>query len=596
MFANRVRLTSTTSAVLALLCGFATSVHGQEWNLPPRQTNALVGSVFAKAIAHLTLAAREERIFAEVKSGNVPEFMRRFCHVTVRDDRSGSTNVAVIFAAPDYFCVGSDADYFLAPVSPATAQRIADEYGFILPTRKLVNDLWHAAAVKLDPVPLQPSPNMVTVPVFQAHNTAVRTQRTARLADFPAGALVAGHKKDVVISARLAALTNRVAIFGWHKPDGQPIQPLYCGHGAAWVDYSHGIRFVSGEALLNGHPKKILNALADPELSGLFSDEGLITNGCYGSFCALGSKSPELSGFRSTGVFGERELEFTVQPNARIMVNIPAESEYRPGRRTRLVLYALPNGNTIEQTKGKRTVAGDDWHFDIQHIAAQTRWLRARLTNETVVIAYLEAGTRSWPAWRQMHGDRYIPQIIGAVRDIFSKDTVDVVLTGHSGGGSFTFGYLNTVEIIPDEVVRIAFLDSNYGYRTTNHSMKLTEWLLRSDRNHLSVLAYQDYLGLLDGRSFVSESGGTWGRSQLMLRDFSRSMEFGTRDLGGGLKEFSALHARTCLLLKENPEQKIFHTLQVERNGFIHTQLLGTALCNSAYEYFGARAYADWIR
>jgi len=41
-----------------------------------------------------------------------------------------------------------------------------------------------------------------------------------------------------------------------------------------------------------------------------------------------------------------------------------------------LILYALPNGNTIEQTKGRRVAEGLDWHFGIQHIAAQTRYLR----------------------------------------------------------------------------------------------------------------------------------------------------------------------------------------------------------------------------
>jgi len=36
-----------------------------------------------------------------------------------------------------------------------------------------------------------------------------------------------------------------VAIYGWHKLDGKPIQPLYTGHVDWYVDYSHGIRLVS---------------------------------------------------------------------------------------------------------------------------------------------------------------------------------------------------------------------------------------------------------------------------------------------------------------------------------------------------------------
>lgn len=31
--------------------------------------------------------------------------------------------------------------------------------------------------------------------------------------------------------------TNRVTIYGWHKLDGKPIQPLFTGHVDWYVDY-----------------------------------------------------------------------------------------------------------------------------------------------------------------------------------------------------------------------------------------------------------------------------------------------------------------------------------------------------------------------
>ncbi len=43
-----------------------------------------------------------------------------------------------------------------------------------------------------------------------------------------AGKLIAGHKKDVVITNRLLTMPKRVAIYGWHRPNGSPIQPLAC--------------------------------------------------------------------------------------------------------------------------------------------------------------------------------------------------------------------------------------------------------------------------------------------------------------------------------------------------------------------------------
>ena len=51
----------------------------------------------------------------------------------------------------------------------------------------------------------------------------------------------------------------------------------------------------------------------------------------------------------------------------------------------------------------------------------------------------------------------------------------------------------------------------------------------------------------------------------------------------------------TLLSFLENPERKIFHTVQVERNGFIHALVSGTTNQDKSYEYFGPRAYSNWI-
>ena len=84
-----------------------------------------------------------------------------------------------------------------------------------------------------------------------------------------AGALVAGDKKDVVIANKVFATPGKVAIYGWHKPDGKPSQPLYTGHADSWVDYSHGIRLVSRWLLVNGVATTIDEVLADPHRRAL---------------------------------------------------------------------------------------------------------------------------------------------------------------------------------------------------------------------------------------------------------------------------------------------------------------------------------------
>jgi hypothetical protein len=264
-----------------------------------------------------------------------------------------------------------------------------------------------------------------------------------------------------------------------------------------------------------------------------------------------------------------------------------------------LILYALPNGNTTEQTIGRQLKPGDDWHFDIQHIGAQTRFLRQLLPDRNVVVAYLEASAktipRSWPAWRKENGDLPIPGIVGAIRKIFAGEPVDIVLSGHSGGGSFIFGYLNAVESIPGDVARIAFLDSNYAYDPARgHADKLCRWLEADGEHRLCVLAYNDAAALLNGKPFVSAAGGTWGRSHAMIKDLGARFKL-TSHAAGGLEKISGLDGRIEFLLKDNPERKILHTVQVERNGFIQAMVSGTTNEGRGYGYFGDRAYAKWM-
>jgi hypothetical protein len=111
----------------------------------------------------------------------------------------------------------------------------------------------------------------------------------------------------------------------------------------------------------------------------------------------------------------------------------------------------------------------------------------------------------------------------------------------------------------------------------------------------LKIFAYNDAVALLDGKPFVSATGGTWGRSQLMLSNFGAYFVF-NHDEVDGLHRHRALGGRVQFLLKENPERKILHTVQVERNGFIHAMLSGTAREEDGYRYFGPRAYEKWIR
>ena len=351
------------------------------------------------------------------------------------------------------------------------------------------------------------------------------------------------------------------------------------------MDYSHGIRLVDKRVVLNGTNRTVEEILADDKLCSLLSDEGVVANPRYDT-------NPII--FLPTGSFGERAATFTIEPDTRVQVN--EGTDFAPGKPVLLILYALPNGNTIEETVGRGARPGGDWHFGIQQIGAQTRFLRGVITNRAVVVAYLQAENLSWPSWRAKHGDSGIPGILAAVKHIYNAHPMETVLAGHSGGGSLIFGYFNTVEKVPADVRRIAFLDSDYAYDSARgHGDKLAEWLRGPPEHFLCVLAYNDAIARLDGQPFVTLEGGTWGRSHAMLRDLATQFDFTSTTNGVGLERYSALDGRVQFLLHTNPERKILHTVQVQHNGFIQAILAGTAQEGRGYEYFGPEAYTNWI-
>ncbi len=284
-----------------------------------------------------------------------------------------------------------------------------------------------------------------------------------------------------------------------------------------------------------------------------------------------------LPGFTPSGSFSEQQIVIeNSPPGTRILINAPVEG-FGPNDRVLLVIYALPNGNTIEQTFGKKMKEGDDWHFDIQHIGAQTRFLRGVLKNQTVVVAYLENSRKSWPAWNANTPDykEQVRQIVSDVTGIFAAWNPQIVLNGHSGGGRFIFSYLDAFENIPENIVRISFLDSNYGWEDTIYGPKLVRWLKSGKDKFLCALAYNDSVVIYNGKPLVSPTGGTWYRTRMMEKYLSGSFRFRKTD-NDTLLWYSALKGRAQVILKTNPEGKIFHTVQVERNGFIHSMLSGT--------------------
>lgn len=281
---------------------------------------------------------------------------------------------------------------------------------------------------------------------------------------------------------------------------------------------------------------------------------------------------------------------FQIYTDVKITLDVPV---YRY-KLTTLILYALPNGNTTAQTMGKKLAPGDDWHFDIQHIKAQTSFLRGKL-KRNIVVVYLENNYKSWPLWKQKHPDfkTAIKHIVDTVYNLIPSKKKTIQLSGHSGGGSFIFGYLAGIEKIPTAVQRITFLDSDYGYDSSYYD-KLKTWLTHNKRATLTVFAYNDSVALLNGKPFVSATGGTWFRSHLMLQHLQKDFSFKQSE-NDSLIFYRSINHQIAFFFKNNPDRKIFHTQQVELNGFIHSVLYRTHEENKGYEYFGPRAYSKFI-
>lgn len=541
--------------------------------LPPRPADAPAGREFALRVTDLPLAAREDLVVAEILRGNVPEGWRTFRKVAVGE--------AVLHVAPDYLAVGSDTDFVRWPLTPAAAQRVADALDCTLPTPRIVDLIYRAATAKLEPRPLAPGPAMTRVAAFVEHDDAIAATLRG-LGSTPAGRIVAGHKKDVVLTPRLAAARGRVAIYGWHRANGSPIQPLFLGHAGTWVDYSHGVRLVAKAVGWRGGSARLDVLLADDRWATLFSDEGPCAALRWDEVRPV---VPEFAG----EVFETRFFPAGV----RAVLNRPETPA--PAEPVALLVYAVPAGNTIEQTLGRqRRAPDDDWHFAIQHVAAQVRWLR-RNGQPNLVLAVVEAGGRAWTTWRRAtpEAGRKIAAAIDALRA--EVKPARIVLSGHSAGGAFTFAWIEALERIPDDVERIAFLDSNYAYDATRgHGEKLATWLAASPRHSLYVAAYEDHRARLDGKPFVSESGGIWGRSQAMKADLGSEFPLAETQ-HGELCDYRSSDGRVVFQLRRNPEATVWHTRLVELNGVIQAWRAGTAAEGKGYEFLGSVTYGSEV-
>jgi hypothetical protein len=235
----------------------------------PQRTSSLTGNDFYHQAFAMKWNQRDSFAVKEILAGNVPSFLKKFERIkaSIIDSTTGKTIHAEYFVSPDYLSIGTDEDWARINITPLAAQRIADSFNCFLPTKKMVDDIYNAAKVELEPVPMYAFRD--STPTMWHHHLIIEGQRKGRKG------LIAGIQKDVVISGKISRdpRSDRVAIYGWHKLDGNPIQPLYTGHIYWWVDYSQAIRLIYRKIKVEKKWMDYIDVLNDPVLKKLLCDE-----------------------------------------------------------------------------------------------------------------------------------------------------------------------------------------------------------------------------------------------------------------------------------------------------------------------------------
>ena len=275
-------------------------------SFPARPSGAPGGRAFMDTIKGETdprdWAARENAIIAQLVSGNMPDSLLTW----IKIDLAYKTLTGSVQVLPDYLAVGSDGDYVHVPLDPVSAQLVADKLDAILPTARICHAIYKQTPEKnrinaierdywQDKQALRrtakPGRTQVSSAAYLEHSEAIQARMKSE--GISLGELVAGHKKDVVISRRLLSDVNKIAFHGFYDSKGYPHEPCYenpdrapkpscdkesavLAHHRRFSDYSQGVRLVHPWMVVNGERRKVAEVLANKDLSLLISNEGPI--------------------------------------------------------------------------------------------------------------------------------------------------------------------------------------------------------------------------------------------------------------------------------------------------------------------------------
>lgn len=238
----------------------------------------LTGTQISNILLGKSLSQREEIVTdLIVKDSNFPSWVssKRFIKVSETGTDSEGTNVVIsFFTSQDYLSVGTDYDFIRIPLKPTTAQKILTHLNCMFPTKHMVDTIYKNSHVRLEPKPISPkpgAPGREDFRTFLRSNKLIEDQLNGCF--LAPGSIIAGHKKDLVVTNQLLSNPGKVAIYGWHTGNGLPIQPLFLGHGDFYVDYSHGIRLISTTCEVDGKPEDLMTVLSSSKYGSILTGE-----------------------------------------------------------------------------------------------------------------------------------------------------------------------------------------------------------------------------------------------------------------------------------------------------------------------------------
>lgn len=224
----------------------------------------LTGTAFIDRIKNMSESAYRRAVADAIIAGSIPQCFARFTRVDVAS--RGMTGTFWISPMP--LAVGTDADMFHAPLPVATVQRIANHFGLLLPTSKMVDAARLVPGTIRIPFQSKPDPHQAIATYITASNEveAQRAGRVGNITDF--------YKTYVLDGMRLHDMSHCI-IYGAWRSSGSRVQEVSIAHGLGYGDYSQEGLVVWPQVLVGGRSMPYADAVTSATYWHIFSDDSV---------------------------------------------------------------------------------------------------------------------------------------------------------------------------------------------------------------------------------------------------------------------------------------------------------------------------------